>query len=100
MLAASDEEAKERCMEAYREEKREVKSKVKKKVNEQFGTKMNEAVNGNRTLSWKEVSNTKGGKVEGCSRIMDGNWRLAQGEDEVRRILKEYFEDLYNIDII
>ena len=43
----------------------------KKKVNEQFGRKM------------KEVSNAKGGKVENCSRIMDGNGRLAQGEDEV-----------------
>ena len=26
-----------------------------------------------------------------------GGW-LAQGEDEVRKILKEYCEDLYNID--
>ena len=32
---------------------------------------------------WKEVSNAKGGKVENCSRIMDGNGRLAQVEDEV-----------------
>ena len=40
----------------------------------------------------------KGGKVESCSRIKDGNGRFAQGEDEVRKIWKEYFEDLYNID--
>ena len=59
---------------------------------------MNEDVNGNRKLFWKEVSNAKGGKVESCSRIKDGNGRLAQGEDEVRKIWKEYFEDLYNID--
>ena len=49
MLAASDEETKERCMEAYREEKRKVKkvnnSKQKKKKKEQFGTKMNEDEN-------------------------------------------------------
>ena len=35
MLAASDEEAKERCMEAYKEEKRKVKRRIyqsKKKV--------------------------------------------------------------------
>ena len=44
---------------------------------------MNEDVNGNRKLFWKEVSNAKGGKVESCSRIKDGNRRLAQGEDEV-----------------
>ena len=40
VLAASDEETKERCVEAYREEKRKVKRCIiqrKKKVNEQFG---------------------------------------------------------------
>ena len=40
---------------------------------------MNEDVNGNRKLFWKEVSNVKGGKVESCIRIRDGNGRLAQG---------------------
>ena len=59
---------------------------------------MNEDVNGNKKLFWKEVSNVKGGKMESCSRIKDGNGRLAQGEDEVRMIWNEYFEDLYNID--
>ena len=45
LLAASDEESKLRCMEAYREEKKKVKRCIirsKKKVNEQFGRKMNE----------------------------------------------------------
>ena len=82
VLAASDEETKERCMEVYREEKRKVKRCIilsKKKVNEQFGRKMNEDVNGNRKQFWKEVSNAK-------------------GEDRSRKIWKEYFEDLYNID--
>ena len=36
--------------------------KSKKKLNEQFGRKMNEDVNGNMKLFWKEVSNAKGGK--------------------------------------
>ena len=36
----------------------------------------------------------KEGKVESCNR----NGRLAQGEDELQRIWKEYFEDLYKID--
>ena len=36
--------------------------------------------------------------MESCSRVKDGNERLAQGEDEVRIIWKEYFEDMYNID--
>ena len=76
VLAASDEETNERCMEAYREEKRKVERYIyqsKKKVNEQFVRKMNEDVNGNRKLFWKEASNAKGGKVESCSRIGDGN---------------------------
>ena len=63
MLAASHEETKQRCMEAYRE-KRKVKRCIiqsKKKVNEQFGRKINEDMNGNRKLFWKEVSNAKGG---------------------------------------
>ena len=44
------------------EKKRKVKRCIiqrKKKVNEQFGRKMNEDVNGNRKLFWKEVSNAK-----------------------------------------
>ena len=37
------------------------------------------------------------GKGESCSRIKDGNGKLELGEDEVRRIWKEYLEGLYNI---
>ena len=62
VLGASDEEAKERCIEAYREEKRKIKRCIyqsKKKVDEQFGRKMNEDVNENRKLIWKKVSNGK-----------------------------------------
>ena len=43
---------------------------------EEFGRKMNQDVNGNRSLFWKEVSNAKVGKGEGCNRIKDGNGRL------------------------
>ena len=35
--------------------------------------------------------------MENCKRIKDGNGRLALEEVEVRRILKKYYEDLYNI---
>ena len=38
------------------------------------------------------------GKIENCSRIKEGNGRLALEEVEMQRIWKEYFEDLYNID--
>ena len=44
-------------------------------------------------MFWKEVNNAKGGKVESCRRIKHGKGGLAQGEDEVQRIWKEYFED-------
>ena len=73
-------------------------SSEQKEVNEKFGRKMNEDVNENRKLFSKGVSNTKGGKVESCSRIKVGNGMLALGENGVRKIWKEYFEVLYNID--
>ena len=41
-----------------------------------------------------------GGKVESCCRIKDRNGRLAQGEDKVQRIWKDYFEDLYTIETL
>ena len=44
------------------------------------------------------MSNEKRGKEEICSRIKDRNGRLAQGENEVRKLWEEYFEHLYNID--
>ena len=46
---------------------------------------------------WKEVINAKGLKVESCSRMKNRNGRMAPGEDKVRRIWKEYLEDLYSI---
>ena len=52
-MVPSDEETKERCMEAHREENRKVKRCIyqgKKKVNEQFERRMNGDVNGNRKL--------------------------------------------------
>ena len=36
--------------------------------------------------------------MESCSRVKDGNGSLAPEEDEERKIWKEYFENLYNID--
>ena len=64
----------------YREEKRKVNWRIyqsKKEVNEQFGRKINQDLNGNMKLFWKEVSKVNGGKVESWSRVMDGNGRLA-----------------------
>ena len=101
MLAASDEGTKGRCKETYRKEKIRVKRCIiqsKKEINDIFGRKMNEDNNGNRKLLWKEVSKANGGKVANYIRIKDGNGRLGLEEVEVRRIWKEYFEELYNID--
>ena len=47
------------------------------------GRKMNQAINGNRKLCWKEASNAKGEKVESCTKIKDGSGRMVQGENEV-----------------
>ena len=61
----------------YREEKKKVKRCIyqsKKDVKEHFGRKINQDVNGNRKLLWKEVSNVKGGKVESSSRMKMGGW--------------------------
>ena len=54
----------------------------KKEVNEKFGRMMIQALYGNRKFFWKDVSKVKGGKVESCSRIKDG-------EDDLRRIWKD-----------
>ena len=59
---------------------------------------MNQDVNGNRKLFWKEVSKVNEVKVECCSRVKDGNGRLALWEVEVQRIWKKYFKYLYNVD--
>ena len=75
VFGSGDEEAKERCMEAYREKKGKVKRCVY-----QFGRKMNEDVNGNKKLFRKEVSKTNGGKVENCKRIKDGKRKLVLEE--------------------
>ena len=63
MLGAR-EDARERCLEVYTEEKI-------KEVQEQFGRKLNQGVNVNRKLLWKEGNNPNGGKVESCSRIKE-----------------------------
>ena len=54
-------------------------------------------MNGNRKLFRKKVTNAKGRNVKSCRKMKDGKGRLAQGEGEVRRSWKEYFENLYNI---
>ena len=59
---------------------------------------MNQDVNESRKLFWKEVGKTNGEKMENCNKIKGGNRRFALEEVEVRRISKEYFENLYNID--
>ena len=99
MLGARNEDAKERCLEVYKEEKRKVKKCIyqsKEEVQKQFGRKMNQDVNGNRKLFWKEVSKANGGNVENNNKI---NGRLVLEEAEVQKIWKEYYENLYNINI-
>ena len=47
---------------------------------------MNQDVNRNKKLFWKEMSKANGGKVENSKRIKDGSGRLALEEAEVRRL--------------
>ena len=99
-LTARDEDTRERYLEAYKEKKRKVKGCIyqsKKEVQEQFGSKMNQDVNVNGKLFWKEVSKVNGRKVENSNRIKNGDERLALEEAEVQRILKWYYDDLHNI---
>ena len=66
--------------------KRKVKRCIyqsKEKVQEQFGGKMNQDVNGNRKLFWKELIKVSGGNVENSNRMKEGNMRLALEEAEV-----------------
>ena len=101
MLGVRYEDARERCLEVYRGEKREVKRCIyqsKEEIQEQFGRKMNQDVNGNRKLFWKEVSKMNVGKVENSNRSKDRNGRLILEENEVQRIWNEYYEDLHNVD--
>ena len=98
VLGARDEDVRENCLEVYKEEKRKVRRCIyrsKKEIQEQFGRKVNQDVNGNRKLFWKEVSKANGGKVENSNRIKDGNGRLVREEAEVGRIWKEYYKELY-----
>ena len=82
--AVSDEEAKERCMEAYREQKR----KAKRCMNKHFGRNMNEDVNGNWKLSWKEGNNAKGGKLE---QSKEGKWEIGTGGGRSTKDLEAVF---------
>ena len=61
------------CLKFYKEEKRKVKRCIyqsKEEVQEQFGRKMNQDVNGNRKLFWKEMSNANGGEVENSNLLL------------------------------
>ena len=73
--------------------------KVGRRTKKRFGRKMNQDVCGNWKLFWKEVSKTNGGNVEKSKRINVGNRWVALEEAELRRIWREYYEDLFNIDI-
>ena len=88
VLGARDEDAKEKFLEVNKEERERLKGafiKVRSRgKNSLEGRCMNQDVNGNRKLLWKEVSKANGGKVKNSNRIKDGNGRLALEEAEVQ----------------
>ena len=55
---------------------------------------MNEDVNGDRNMFWKEVRNAKGEKVESCTRIKDGNAELCGGRVYVKGLMKASYGGL------
>ena len=59
---------------------------------------MNQDVNENKKLFWNEVSKVNGENVASVCRIKYINGKFTLEVVEVRRIRKEYFEDLYNTD--
>ena len=61
MLRARDEDARKRCLEMRKIKRFIYQSKA---VQEQFGRKMNQDMNGNRKLFWKEISKENGGSGE------------------------------------
>ena len=74
VLGTIDGDARESGLEVYIKEKRKVKRCIyqsKKEVQEQLERKINQGVNGNGKLFWKEVSYANGGNVENFSRIKD-----------------------------
>ena len=85
VLGTRDEDARERCLEVYKKEKKKVKRRIyprKEEVQELFG-KINQDVNENRKLLWKEKGKVNGRKMEISNRIKDGNRMLVLEEAEV-----------------
>src|SRR5678816_1679135 len=100
VLKANDEVSKERCLEFYKEEKRNTKRCIrrrKQEVNEQFGRRMNEDIQGNRKLFWKEARKVKNENKGNLLRIMNRDGAFVTDEMDVRGVWKEHFENLHNI---
>src|SRR5678815_1288391 len=99
VLKANDEVSKERCLELYKEEKRNTKRCIrrrKQEVNEQFGRRMNEDIQGNRKLFWKEARKVKNENKGNLLRIMNRDGAFVTDEMDVRGVWKEHFENLHN----
>ena len=63
----------------------------------QFRGKMNEDIDRDRKLFWKKMNNLNGRKDESsCRKRMKMGLEL--GEDELRRIWKDYLQNLYYMD--
>ena len=95
-------EQDDRWEDEYKNAKSRVKRLIKKKkkeANESFGKKMNEDAIGNRKLFWKEVKKARNSERNSCVSVKDGSGRALSGEEEVKKRWKEYFEQLYNVDI-
>ena len=63
----------------------------------QFRGKMNEDIDRDRKLFWKKMNKVNGRKDESSSRKRM-KMGLELGEDELRRIWKDYLQNLYYMD--
>ena len=76
--------------------KRDVE-RCKIEANERLGRKMNDDLNGNVKLFWKEVRKANGSTKSGCKRIKGRDGSMLIEEDDVKNRWREYFESLFNV---
>ena len=80
--------------------RKDAKRKVKKckiDANERLGRKMNDDLNGNVKLFWKEVRKANGSTKSGCKRIKGRDGSMLIEEEDVKNRWREYFESLFNV---
>ncbi len=74
---------------------RELVEERKRRVDEEFGRKLNENFSENKKLFWKEVRRVRGGERGGGVRMRGEDGELVRGENNLKGLWKDYFEQLF-----